>query len=260
MVEGVEKLSPEFGASQNATVLVNEEELSRWPKAAVEGMKSQKLLLKARPADSVVCPGCEQQCTMPVHTLTAGKQPATLFIVCDKRDDINRVAVAGERLRQWRCGEEDVCRFVARALGMRFGGHRKTIAGRWELGLVLGEKRSQMLCLGTNVGELELVAGNNAIPLGELLRYGKGGYVVDGLAVRQLADAATTGDKRYTPNNVRREMRKLETQALRESWKKEYRALRKRRPGMSDVWYSKQIEKQEIAKDRGAETIRKHMK
>ena len=36
--------------------------------------------------------------------------------------------------------------------------------------------------------------------------------------------------------------------------------LRKQRPNMSDVWYSQQIAKQDIAAGRDAETIRKHMK
>jgi hypothetical protein len=67
------------------------------------------------------------------------------------------------------------------------------------------------------------------------------------------------GDHRYTPNNVRREARKLDTQALHESWRKEYQALKQRRPEMSDVWYSQQIAKMEIAHQRSAETIRKQM-
>ena len=64
-----------------------------------------------------------------------------------------------------------------------------------------GKKRSQMLCLRAN-GTLELVAGNNAVPLAEVVRYGTEGYSVDGEAIRQLVDAATTGDSRYTPSNV----------------------------------------------------------
>ena len=59
---------------------------------------------------------------------------------------------------------------------------------------------------------------------------------------------------------MQREARKLKTQALHESWRKEFRALKKRRPGMSDMGYSKLIAKMEIAQGRSAETIRKHMK
>ena len=70
----------------------------------------------------------------------------------------------------------------------------------------------------------------------------------------------STGDARYTPSNARLEARKLETQALHKNWRKEFRALQKRRPGMSDVWYSEQIARMEITPKRSAETIRKHMK
>ena len=48
------------------------------------------------------------------------------FVVCDKRDDINRVEVSAERLRQWRCGAEAVGAFVVKALdcGLRANGRR----------------------------------------------------------------------------------------------------------------------------------------
>ena len=45
-----------------------------------------------------------------------------------------------------------------------------------------------------------------------------------------------------------------------ESWRKEYRTLKRKNPKKSDTWCSLQIEKMEIAQDRDAETIRKRMK
>jgi hypothetical protein len=257
-LEALLELLERVGASRDAAALVSEEELSRWPVEAVLALQAHKLLARASPAASVVCPGCEQECIMPVHTSPAGAGAAASFVVCDKRDDINRVAVSADRLRQWRCGTEAVGRFVVQSLGLRTGIQRKD-AGRWELGLVTGKKRSQMVCLRAN-GALELVAGQNAVPLAELVRYGTKGYSVDSGAIRQLVDAAITGDPRYTPKNARREARKLETHDLHVRWQKEYRALRLRRPEMSDVWFSQQIAKSKIAQGRSAETIRKHMK
>jgi hypothetical protein len=192
---------------------------------------------------------------MQVYAMPESGPP---FTICDKRDDINRVEIPTERMRQWRCGAEAVGTFVAQSLGLRADSQRKIGAGQWELGVVMGKSRSQMVCL--RVGErLELVAGQNAVPLAGLVGYGSSGYSVVDNAVRQLVDAATMGDHRYTPNNVRREARKLDTQALHESWRKEYQALKQRRPEMSDVWYSQQIAKMEIAHQRSAETIRKQM-
>lgn len=258
-LEALLELLERVGASKDAAALVSEEELSHWPAEAVRELKVQKLLIKASPAVSVVCPGCEQQCTMPVHTVFAGQGKATSFVVCDKRDDINRVEAPAELLKQWRCGAEAVGAFVAQSLGLRADSRRKTDGRLWELGLVTGKKRSQMVCLRVGEG-LELVAGENAVPLAGLVRYGAKGYSVDCEAIRQLVDIATTGDSRYTPSNARREARKLETQALHERWQKEYRALKQRHPEMSDVWYSQRIARMDIAQGRNAETIRKHMK
>jgi hypothetical protein len=258
-LDAVLELLERVGASRDAAALVREEELSRWPAEAVRELKAQKLLAKASPAASVICPGCEQECVMPVHTQPAGTGPAASFVVCDKRDDINRVAVSAGRLRQWRCGAEAVGRFVVQSLGLRADNRQKSDAGLWELGLVTGKKRSEMVCLRAD-GQLELVAGQSGVPLVEFVRFGADGYSVDGETIRQLVDAANTGDPRHTPSNAQREARKLKTQAQHERWRKEYRALKRRRPEMSDVWYSQQIAKMDIAKSRSAETIRKHLK
>lgn len=257
-LEALLELLERIGTGDATGALVSDDELSRWPTGAVRELKSQKLLVRASPATGVICPGCEQECTMPVHIVPAGTGKAASFVVCDKRDDINRVPVSAEHLRQWRCGPEAVSAFVTLSLGLRPGNLRKIGAGLWELGVVEGKKRLQMLCLRA-LSELELVAGNNAMPLAELMRYEAGSYAVDIARVRRLVDTATTGDGRYVPSNARRETRKLATQALHESWRKEYRTLRQRRPEMSDVWYSQQIAGTEFAKGRSAETIRRNM-
>lgn len=78
--------------------------------------------------------------------------------------------------------------------------------------------------------------------------------------VSQHAEGVTSGDNRYKPSKARREARKLNTQDKYKSWQREYHAWKKKRPEMSDVWYSQQIAKLDIAKGSSAETIRKHMK
>jgi hypothetical protein len=107
---------------------------------------------------------------------------------------------------------------------------------------------------------LELVAGNNSIPLTELIEFHDNVYSLDRLTIHQLVDAATTVDPRYTPSNIRREMRKINTQEMYESWQKAYRDLKKKHPNMSKVWLSRKIAKMDIAHGRNAETIRKKMK
>ncbi len=258
-IDALIELFDRVGACQGDAVFVNDEDLLQCPKAATKAMKAQKLIVKARPATSALCPGCECNCVMPVHNLPATASAQASFIVCDKRDDINRVPVPAAKLIQWQCSTDLVCRFVASSLGLRSPARQADIAGRWEIGIVCGDKRSQMICLEAS-DTLMLVAGSSRVPLAECIEFHEGAYSLDAVQIRRLADSATTADDRYTPSNARREVRKLDTKAIYESWRKEYRAWQKRRPGMSDVWYSQQIAKSDVAQGRDAETIRKHMK
>lgn len=259
-IDALLELLGRVGACRDAAALVNDEELLEWPRAAIMAMKTQKLIAKVRPASSAMCPGCEDGCVMPVHTLSMTTGKPSSFIVCDKRSDINRVPVPPERLIQWQCNVDLVAGFVASSLGLRSPAKVTDSPGRWEIGIVCGEKRSQMLCLEASGTTLSLAVGNCKIPLAEFIEFHDGAYSLDAASIRRLADSATTADDRYTPSNARRETRKLDTQAMYESWRKEYRAWRKRRPGMSDVWYSRQIAKMDIAQGRDADTIRKRMK
>ncbi|HNR14660.1 MAG TPA: hypothetical protein PKM59_15235 [Thermodesulfobacteriota bacterium] len=258
-IDALLELLERVGACWDIAVLVNDEELLQWPGAAVKAMRCQKLIVRARPASSAICPGCESNCVMPVHTPSASAGKPSSFIVCDKRSDINRVPVSPGSLNQWQCNVDLVTGFIAYSLGLRSPKVILDSADRREIGIVSGDKRSQMLCLETS-GALNLVIGNSKAPLAEFIEFHKGTYTLDAAAIRRLADSASTADERYTPSNARREARKLDTQVMYESWRKEYRALRKKRPHMSDVWYAQQIAKSEIAQGREAETIRRRMK
>jgi hypothetical protein len=148
---------------------------------------------------------------------------------------------------------------IVASLGLRRSDRHPADAALLNIGMVSGDKRNQMLSLRAD-GELALVAANNTVPLAELVGYRDGEYSVDGDMIRQLVDSATTVDPRYTASNARRGAQKLDTQARYEDWRKAYQDLRKQRPNMTDVWYSQQIARQDIAAGRDAETIRKHLK
>jgi hypothetical protein len=250
------ELLARVGARNGAAALVSDEELSQWPPAAVMAMKSQRLLAKARPASSAICPGCERACVMPVHTLSRASGAAASFIVCDKRSDINRVPVSAKRLTQWRSDADAVCGFIAASLGLRRSDQHPADARLLNIGIASGGRRSQMFCLQVN-GDLSVVVGDNAVSIANLVGFRNGEYSVEAAMIRDLVDSATTGDHRYTPSSAKRAAPKLDTQAMYNGWRKVYRDLKKRRPSMTDVWYSQQIAKQEIAAGRDAETIRK---
>ena len=253
------ELLARVGARPGAAATVNTEELNQWPQAAVSALKLQGLLLKARPAQSVVCTGCEQECSMPVHTVQRANAPVASFVVCDKRSDTNRVAIAPARLALWRCDAKAVCEFVAASLGLQQTTVPPPDDGSLLIGVARGSKRTQMLCLRVVQGHLRLVAGADGLPLTDVIVFENSCFTLDQVAIRHMVDAATTADPRHTPSAVKREARKVETQAMYATWQKAYRALLKKNPGKPDVWYSQQIAKLSIAQGRDASTIKKHM-
>lgn len=256
LVEIIERL----GSSPDGMVIISEEELSRWPAAAITALKAQSLIARHRPATSVACPGCEQSCVMPVHIALLASGKSSPFVACDKRDDVNRVSIDERLLLLWHCTVELFAVFVAAQLGVRRSRGNTRDASYLEIGIASGKKRSQMLCLQTAPDGLLLVAGQTTLPLVDFFQFTDGSYSLNHTMIQQMVDSATTADIRYTPRTVRREARKLDTKARYESWKKAYRELRKKRPEMSDLWYAGQIAKMAIAKGRNAETIRKNMK
>jgi hypothetical protein len=259
LVDALIELLDRVGTNHGAAVLVNDDELRQWPSEAVKAMQSQRLVVKARPAPSAICPGCELQCVMPVNTVPAAARSAVSFIVCDKRNDTNRVPVSAGRLIQWQCNAELVCGFIAACLGLRRSDRQTATADLWEIGVATGNKRSQMLCLQAN-GGLTLVVGGNRVPLAELIVFGDGQYSLDDAMIRRMVDAATTADNRYTPSQVKREASKLKTQEMYLSWQKKYRELKRNNPGKTDSWCAQKIAKLDIAQGRDSETIRKNMK
>lgn len=229
---------------------------------ALYGSQGHEVTETARqsPAGEQCClPGCEEECVMPVHTLPAASRSATSFIVCDKRSDINRVAVSPEGLRLWQCDANGVARFLADCLGLVRSNQISNDPCLLHIGIASGEKRRQMLCLRVD-GDLALVAADRVAPLADLVCFGDGKYSVDVAMIGQLVDSATMADTRYTPTNAGREERKRATQEMYKSWQKAYRALKNRRPNRSDVWYAREIADLDIAAGRSADTIRKHMK
>lgn len=247
-----------LAAARGDAVWISDYDLGQWPPDAVAALKSQKLITKVRASTSAVCPGCERECVMPVETPPTTTRSPAAFIVCDKRSDTNRVPVALDRLMQWQCSTQAVCGFVAHAAGVRSAIRQTDVAGLWEMGVATGKKRSQMLCLQAK-GALALVAGGNALPLADFIGYANGAFLLNAVMVQQLVDRATTADTRYTPSTAKRDVRKHETQAMYESWRKAYQALKRKHPGKSDVWYSQQIAKTHNPLSRNASTIKKHM-
>lgn len=190
------ELLARVGASRGAGILISEEELGQWPTIAVKAMKANGLLVKARPAASAVCPGCEQECVMPVHTLPAGPGKSRSFIVCDKRSDINRVDVPTDRLEQWQVSCAAITELISDSLGIRRPEVEATSPGRWEIGIFKGKKHSSHLVLLAD-GRLTLSFAGHSMALSDVLALENEGFALDKEILTNLVDrpVAGAGDK-----------------------------------------------------------------
>lgn len=176
------------GASQGATVLINDDELSLWPGVAVAAMKAQRLLAKARPASSAICPGCERDCVMPVHVLSAeGNQPARAFISCDSRDDVSRVPVPISKLEQWQTTGELIADLLARLLGLTRTTSQAVDGEQWHIGVLRGnEHRSPVTLLAGDC--LNLSLAGHVIPLVDVLTIEENAITLDKSELIRLVD------------------------------------------------------------------------
>ena len=73
--EALLDLVARVGARDGAAVRISETAVRQWPAEAIAALKAHRLLVRARPARTVVCPGCEADCVMPVQTIPARRSP-----------------------------------------------------------------------------------------------------------------------------------------------------------------------------------------
>ena len=211
-LDALPELLERVGASRDAAALVSEDELSRWPAEAVRELKAKKLLVRASAAVSVVCPGCEQECVMPVHTPHAGAGAAASFVVCDKRDDINRVAVSAERLRQWRASAASIADLITGLLGLRSPDAGAISSGRWEIGMLKGRKHSSHIVLIAD-GQLTLCVAGHTVALADVLTLDGDSFKLDKQTLIRFVDKPVAGAGDQESAAQRRERLKKRVQA-----------------------------------------------
>lgn len=234
------------------------EQVRLWPKGAVSVFESAAWIRRTAEASTVECPGCEENCFMPVHVVRANEEAGHAYVACDRRDDVGRVQIAVAQLQQWQITESHIANWVSAKLGLNGKAQRGKNGGSLILGNLRGKKQVGVLELDTNTA-LRLKVGEHSLPLSEAVNFKGGEVTIDRAAILEIVDlpAASEFPGHYQLSFARREARRLDTLARYAAWQKAYRALKRMKPGMSDVWYSQQIARQTNA---NAESIRKHMK
>lgn len=212
------ELLARIAAAGGGVVEVPGDELEGWPQDDVAALKSHAVLLPGKPADSAICAGCERACVMQVQVLPRAGRAASLFIVCDKPVDINRVAVAPAALERWRASALGLADALARLLGSDSAVPAVVAASGFRLGVVKGRKDKAVvhLLFGEDGPRLE-VAGH-VIELGLVLTMQQHRVALDMRRLGRCADAPAAISERpaETPDDRRK---RLAERVLREKAK-----------------------------------------
>lgn len=220
-----------LAAAAGEVALFSERELAEWPAAALARLKAEGLLVKGPPADILTCPGCEEDCTLPVESDTTASGALRAFVVCDKRDDVVRVAIARDLLEQWTCSPERVADVLARLLGIRRSGS-DAAARRWDVGVLKGAKGSAHVVLGIE-NELRLTIAGHSLPVADVLELGDKGLTIERRALLRCVDnpIAAAGDEPSAAQ--RRERLRKRRNELKAAGKRNFNQLLAAEEGIS---------------------------
>lgn len=154
-------------ASDGEPARFSERELAEWPAVAVAQLKAEGLLVKGPPADVVSCPGCEDDCAMTLETATTAGGKLRAFVVCDRRDDVARVAIPRDAIEQWQCSPVQLAAQLAKFLGLR-----RPLSDndpkRLDLGVLKGTQGSAHVVLHVE-NLLTLHVAGHVLPLADLV-------------------------------------------------------------------------------------------
>jgi len=238
---------------------ISEEQIREWPENAVAIFQDAGWIKPLPPAKSVECPGCEENCCMPVHSIPPKNgQPSRNYVACDRRDDMGRIPIPPDMLEQWQITEYPVARWIGRTLGLKGKAKKDKESGAIHIGNVQGKNRNSLLKWVPGP-PVSLQASGHSLWLIDVIQFKGSQIQVDQAAIMRMVDRPPPADG-YSPSTAKREARKLNTQALHMDWQKAYRKLKKDKPGKSDSWYAQEISRMNIAQGRKSETIRKNMK
>ena len=238
---------------------VSWEQVREWPEDALAIFQDAGWIIPKAPAKSVLCPGCEENCFMPVHVFpTVQGKPMRAFVACDKRDDMGNIPIPPENLRQWQVTAGQIAQWIARELGLKGKPKKDKGTKNFLVGNIQGKKKTgsvELVCSKS----VSLKVSDHFLTLNEIIYFENSEIKIDRAVIFNMVDRSPP-TKKYKPSIARREANKLDTQEMYKSWQKAYRKIKKERRNMSDVWYSQQIAKMSIAQRRSADTIRKNMK
>jgi hypothetical protein len=203
-----------ISANKGSPVFISAYELNEWPSDIVACMKASGLIEKGQPAKSVVCPGCEQACLMPINVPFNQSSMLVAFIFCDKRNDTNRVEISHDYIEQWQSSGYLIAKFVSKLLNITHANTTLPNPDQWEIGVIKGAKHAAHITLHID-SEIMLSISGHSILLTEILLFEKDKFKIDKKRLNKLVDNPVGGGGVDQSAKIRKERllkRKIELQ------------------------------------------------
>lgn len=164
------------------------DQTQRWPKGARELFQKAGWLRATDAAATVECPGCEENCFMPVQFSPAPPgQPAAPYVVCEARSEMGKVKIPHARLQQWQLTQAQIARWISTALHLRSKLEKDPASATFKLGNVQGKQRLAELHLDLNE-PVSLKASGHTLPLSEIVFLADGQPSIDQAAIVAMVD------------------------------------------------------------------------
>jgi hypothetical protein len=175
-------------------VVVSSDELQQWPVDAVAAFKAHGALRPGKPSDTAVCPGCERACVMPVQQRQQPTRPAAAFVVCDKRDDLGRVALTAAHLERWRVDGQTLGDALAGLLDTSACHPVPGVSFLYRLGVVEGAADKAPVQLRfEESGRAVLEVAGHSVELAAVLKVAGTKLALDTRHLARCADAPASG-------------------------------------------------------------------
>ena len=164
------------------------DEVKNWPDNKLAFFEKIGLLKVAQPMTDIECDGCEEGCFMPVniYPMTETNQ-ARAFIVCDKRDDIGRVKVDFDRLKQWQITGLQLAQFVACLC--EFTQQVVKDADYWRLGMLQGKVHKAPVLMGFENPQPVIKVAGHSVGLLEVLLIDDDKFRIDLKKLKSFVDS-----------------------------------------------------------------------
>lgn len=189
-------------ALRGGTVEVSAADLRGWSLDAMAALQAAGLLLPGPPAAGIVCDGCEEACWRPVHVVARAGDEAAAFVLCNRRDDIDRVPVALGELVQWRLTVQSLADALAGLLGGGATSAHGSAAGRYRLGFVQGKKQDRaVLHLRFDDDGPRLVLAGHLLEVQDALVLRDGRLAFDQRLLARCVDAPADGAAAEPPES-----------------------------------------------------------